>query len=178
MMPFVHITPERAAAAVLAVSVAILGSALLSQYAGGLDPCILCLYQRVPYVATISLSALALMAATALPDLRTRALTQGVLIACSLAFATGAGIALFHVGVEQGWWKGTESCSALSGIGLTLEELREKLLSTPRVVRCDEVQWSLFGISMAGYNFLASLVLAGASLWLARELGRRAQQNS
>jgi disulfide bond formation protein DsbB len=34
------------------------------------------------------------------------------------------------------------------------------LLAQP-VVRCDEVAWSLFGLSMAGYNFLMSLALAG-----------------
>ncbi len=36
-----------------------------------------------------------------------------------------------------------------------------------RFVPCDEIRWSLFGISMAGYNVLASLGLAAASLWAA-----------
>ncbi len=38
---------------------------------------------------------------------------------------------------------------------------------------CDAVAWSLFGISMAGYNVLASLGLALASFWAARGIGRR-----
>ena len=44
----------------------------------------------------------------------------------------------------------------------TVEELRAALLQQP-VVRCDEIAWSLFGISMAGWNFLLSLGLAALS---------------
>lgn len=99
--------------------------------------------------------------------------TQRILSACALALVAGAGIAAYHVGVEQKWWLGTDACAALSGLGAkTVEELREVLLRTP-VARCDEVSWSMFGVSMAGYNFLVSLVLAAASLWLAWALSGR-----
>jgi disulfide bond formation protein DsbB len=46
---------------------------------------------------------------------------------------------------------------------MTIEELRRQLEATP-VVRCDEPAWTLFGISMAGYNVLISLALAAFSL--------------
>lgn len=164
------ITPARAVGLVLVASVIVLGSALLSQYVGGLQPCILCVYQRVPYVATIVLSgsALALIAFSGQPQL---ALTRGVLAVCGVIFLAGAGIAAFHVGVEQGWWQGTDSCSGPDLNAMTVKELREHLLQAP-IVRCDEVAWSLFGISMAGYNILTSLALSGACVWVARSKGR------
>jgi disulfide bond formation protein DsbB len=166
-----RLTPARAVSLVLAASIAVLGAALLSQYVGGLRPCVLCLYQRVPYVLTIVLSGLALAAFLA-GRLRP-VVARWVLGACAAVFLVGAGIAAYHVGVEQGWWAGTASCTGPDLNTMTLEQLREHLLAAP-IVRCDEVAWSLFGISMAGYNVLTSLALAGASLWLARSLTQRA----
>lgn len=168
-----EVSPARAAWVVLVASITVLGAALLSQYVGGLKPCVLCIYQRIPYVATIGLGGLALAACWARRNRPPIVLTQRILLACALAFVVGAGIAAYHVGVEQEWWLGTEACTASSGLeAMTVEELREQLLRTP-IARCDEVAWSMFGVSMAGYNFLVSLLLAGASLWMARALSSR-----
>ena len=83
----------------------------------------------------------------------------------ALAFLCVAGIAFYHVGVEQLWWLGTAECHAPSlDLDASIESLRQQLLNT-KFVPCDEVAWSLFGISMAGYNFFAALGFAGASLW-------------
>jgi len=163
------VTPARAVGLVLAASIVVLGAALVSQYAGGLKPCVLCLYQRVPYVLTIGLSSLALVLLL-FGGRPQPALTRGVLVVCAVVFLVGAGIAAYHVGVEQGWWVGTEACSGSDLNAMTIDELREHLLAAP-IVRCDEVSWSLFGISMAGYNVLTSLALAGGCLWLARSKG-------
>ncbi len=144
-----------APAVVLAASVAVLGGAFAFQYLGGLQPCVLCIYQRYPYGVTIALSLLALtLAMQGGRPAMVRALTY----MCGLAFLVGAGIAIFHVGVEQHWWQGTSECGATGG-GKSLEELKQMLEHAP-VVRCDAVAWSLFGISMAGYNALLSLLLA------------------
>lgn len=151
--------PRLVPALILAASVAVLGTAFAFQYIGGLEPCILCYYQRVPYAAAIALAGGALWL-TARPGGAGAA--QGAakwLVRLSgLGFLIGAGIAFFHVGVEQHWWAGTESC-VTEGAATTLEEL-EAQLEAARIVRCDQIQWSLFGISMAGYNVLASLGLA------------------
>jgi disulfide bond formation protein DsbB len=82
------------------------------------------------------------------------------MILAGLAALAGAGIALYHVGVEQQWWPGTSGCGAgaLSGAA-GLDSLREQIESAP-IVRCSDVPWSLFGISMAGYNALLSAALA------------------
>ena len=84
----------------------------------------------------------------------------------------GAGIAVFHVGVEQQWWPGTAECGGIDGANLSLEQLKAQILAAP-VVRCDEVAWSLFGISMAGYNILLSLGLALVAFAAACGVGRR-----
>ena len=147
---------------ILAASVAVLGAALAFQYWGGLAPCELCLYQRYPYGATIALSLVALV----LPEGRPRAYA---LLACGLAFAIGCGIAIFHVGVEHHWWQGTAACTGnidLSGT-MSLQELEQRIMSTP-VARCDRIAWSLFGVSMAGYNALVSFALSVFALDCAR----------
>ena len=144
----------------LAVSVAARAAAYGSQYWGGLAPCMLCLYQRAAYGAVIVCAAGALACAFAEREKAARVLTG----LCALGFLVGAGIAFYHVGVEQQWWTGTEACvGAATGSADTIEELRAQLLAAP-IVRCDEVAWSLLGISMAGYNAFLSLALAAATL--------------
>ena len=98
---------------------------------------------------------------------------RAILLLAALAFAVDAGIAAFHVGVEQGWWQGTAECGSTLDLTLSPEELKNQLMNQP-LVRCDEVTWSLFGISMAGYNFLYALALAVATLWFALR-GRRTE---
>ena len=89
------------------------------------------------------------------------------------AFLIGAGIAAYHVGVEQYWWAGTEACTgAATGSARSVDELRAQIMTAP-TARCDEIAWSLFGVSMAGYNFLFSLVLAGFAALAARANLRR-----
>lgn len=148
------------------VSALALGTALASQYWGGLRPCELCLYQRWPYAINI---ALGLIAATPFVGRRGRI---GLLGLAGFAFLAGALIAIFHVGVEQHWWEGLSTCTAPTGTAKTLEELRAQVLAAP-VVRCDEVPWSLFGLSMAGYNMMLSFVLAVVSVAAAGQMSRK-----
>ncbi len=135
-----------------------LGTALASQYWGGLHPCALCIYQRYAYGAALAVAGLGVLLADR-PDLRRLAL-----LGSGAAFLAGAGIAGFHVGVEQKWWEGLPGCTA-PGLpsDASVEELRQLLLDQP-FAPCDEVPWSLLGISIAGYNVLASLVLAGLAI--------------
>lgn len=142
---------------VLLGSAGLLGGALLFQHVGGLAPCPLCLWQRYPHVAVI------LLALPALVVVRAR-FQAALLTLAALALVAGAGIAGFHVGVEQGWWQGTAACEGrVFEPGLTIEELRRRLMAA-EVVRCDEVPWSLFGVSMAGYNMVISLGIGAFSL--------------
>ncbi len=125
----------------LLAPVGLLGGALASQYLGGLHPCEMCYWQRWPHAAAILLAAAAFhLAAPA------RLLTA----LAALAIAVSGAIGVFHAGVELGWWEGLTRCTA--GGALSLDEL----MNVP-LVRCDQVQWSWLGISMAGWNAILSL---------------------
>ncbi|MDE1148640.1 MAG: disulfide bond formation protein B [Azospirillaceae bacterium] len=137
-------------AALALASAGALAMALLSQYVGGLHPCEFCMWQRWAYVAAL----IALVPAIVLPRYRTLALALG-----GLAFLAGGLIAGFHTGVEQHWWEGFTTCSSSAPKHLTLDQMREMLMAAP-LVRCDQAQWTWHGISMAGFNTPASLLLA------------------
>ena len=153
-------------AAILALSAAALMIAFGSQYWGGLAPCDLCIYQRYPYGIAIALSAAALAVPRTSPG---RALLMGL---CALAFAVDSGIAIYHVGVEEGVFAGPTACSG-GAAAAALDELRARLEATA-IVRCEEVPWSLFGISIAGYNAIFAAVLglgtgvAASRMWKMR----------
>ena len=153
-----------------AASAIALALALGSQYWGGLEPCELCLWQRVPYGVAVAAAVGALL------WFRSPRERMALTWLAALCFAAGAAVALYHVGVELHWVAGPASCSGSASLNdaRTVEELRRLLAAAP-VARCDVVAWSLFGISMAGWNALASLaLLAGCGLagWrLARGTG-------
>jgi disulfide bond formation protein DsbB len=151
---------------ILVASVLTLGAALVSQYGFGLEPCVLCILQRWPYVATIVIGLLASAVAR-----RGKAQAALVLLA-GLVFLAGAGIAFFHVGVEQHWWVGTAECTGPAG-GDSVDALRQQLIGR-KIVRCDEIAFSFLGLSMAAWNVLASLAYAALSLAAGRALLRRA----
>jgi disulfide bond formation protein DsbB len=133
-------------------SLALLAGALAFQYIGGLAPCPLCIDQRWPHAIAIGLGLLLL----AWPK-------RGLAALAGLVVLVGAGIAGYHVGIEQGWWPGPTTCTAPEPGAMAPGELLEQILATP-VVLCDEVAWSLWGISMAGWNGILSLGIAW--LWL------------
>lgn len=153
----------------LVASVGLLVGAWAFQIFGSLQPCPLCVYQRWPYWIMIALAGFSVLAGPRLPPS-----ALAVLAAIGgLVFLAGAGIAGFHVGVEQSWWEGLSTCaSADTDPNLSIEELKAKLFATPPL-RCDEVPWSLFGISLAGYNFIASILLALASAWAAQGIWQK-----
>lgn len=140
-------------------SAAVLGSALAFQYIGGLHPCVLCMYQRWAYVMATGFAVLAWILR------KNTAVAKITLGASSLSFFAGAAIAGFHVGVEKRWWEGTSECQGGAlDLSASVEDLTSQLIDQP-IVRCDVVPWDLFGISMAGYNIIISLVLAVVCLW-------------
>lgn len=151
---------------VLLASIAALAAVFTAQYGFGLQPCELCLLQRWPYGVVIALALLALVL-----KLEGKAL-QIVLALCFVAFAADAGIALYHTGVEQHWWAGPTACTAGSGTVTSVEDLAAMLSKPVNVPQCDQPAWTMFGVSMAGYNLLACLVLAIYSALSARRARR------
>lgn len=149
---------------ILLASLGVLGAAYASEIWGGLKPCNLCYYQRYVYGTAAALGLAGLLAGGR-PG--ARRLAVGL---AGLTFLTGTAIAAFHVGVEQHWWRGTAGCHAPElDMSLPIDQLREAMLATD-FVPCDEVRWSLFGLSLAGYNVFTTLVLGLASLWAAKRM--------
>jgi disulfide bond formation protein DsbB len=150
------ILSPRAAPALLAHgSAALLLGALAFQHWGGLQPCILCLWQRGPHVVAIAAGFVGMF------NIRqgNRSLAGWATLVAALALAVTSGIGAYHAGVELHWWEGTAACGTTGPVANDAASLRNALLAAP-VVHCDEVAWSLFGISMAGWNFLISGALA------------------
>ncbi len=139
---------------VLGAGVGALVTAFLAQFLFHLDPCILCLWERVPY------GAAAVFAAGALVFRQREGLVRAFLLLACLAFVANVGLSAFHTGVERHWWKGTDDCVAdIKLDGLSADAMREALLAKPPA-RCDQIDWSLFGLSLTNYNVLACLALA------------------
>jgi disulfide bond formation protein DsbB len=140
-------TPRLVPALIVAVCLGTLATAFASEIWGGLKPCILCIYQRWAYgAAGFGLLGVILGASLVLRRL--------MVALAGLSFLAGAGIAFFHVGVEQLWWRGTDACHAPSfDPDLSLEQLREAMLATD-FVSCD--------------------VIPLASLWVVTRMGRGA----
>lgn len=147
------ISLQRILTLVLLACLGALGAAFTAQYGFGLRPCVLCLYQRVPYGLAAILAGLALLPALG-PTAKLRLLGL-----CVLLFLVNSGIAWFHVGVEEHWWAGLAGCTGGSPQANSIEDL-QRMLAGPPPPRCDQIPWALFGISMAGYNVFASLALA------------------
>ncbi|MEW9854840.1 disulfide bond formation protein B [Novosphingobium sp. M1R2S20] len=139
--------PLRAARllALLAPAV-LLAGAYIGQYAFGLFPCEMCWWQRYPHFVALALAVLSFV----LPS-------RVLVVLAGVAIAASGAIGAFHAGVEYGWWEGVTACTAspLSAGGDPLAAI----LAAP-VVRCDVAPWSLFGISLAGWNFLFSCAAA------------------
>ncbi|SIS78390.1 Disulfide bond formation protein DsbB [Roseivivax lentus] len=134
-------------------SLALMLGALGFQYIGELPPCKLCYWQRYPHLAAIAIGLVALT----LPGRLLPALG-------ALAALTTAGIGAYHAGVEREWWPGPDTCTSGDIGGMSTDDLLNQIMSAP-LVRCDEIAWQLMGISMAGWNAILSLILAG--LWIA-----------
>lgn len=146
----------RAGLLIAAASAAALLSVYVAQYGFGLQPCVLCLWQRWPHAVAVVLG----LAVWALRD--RPALSIGLLGLAVAAELTTGGIGVFHVGVEQGWWQGTAGCGSTSSPD-SLASLKAQIMNQP-IVRCDEVAFAVLGVSMAGWNVLLAAALAGLGL--------------
>ena len=143
----------------LAVPAGLLAGAYISQYGFGLYPCEMCWWQRYAHFAALPFALLAF----ALPRAR-----WPVALAI-LGIAASALIGAYHAGVEYHWWEGLTACTSTAD--LSSGNALDAILNAP-MIRCDQAQWTLAGISLAGFNFLFS----GAGALLAAVLLARSSK--
>ncbi len=138
----------------LALRLGLLGGAHISQYVFGLYPCEMCWWQRYPHFAALVFA----LAAVVQPRQKLWPMLA------ALAILTSGLIGAFHAGVEYHWWEGITGCATTAQAG---GDPLAAILNAP-IVRCDVPAWTLFGISLAGFNFLISTAGALAILALLR----------
>ena len=148
-----------------AIAIAVVGAATILgawyfQYALGLKPCPLCLEQRYAYYFAIPLAVM-VMLGDRVGASRKVLVAALVVIAAGMLWNTALGV--YHSGIEWKWWPGPQECAGSPeniGAGSLLETLK-----SINIVRCDEAAWRFLGLSLAGYNALISLTLAGIAAW-------------
>jgi disulfide bond formation protein DsbB len=150
-----------AALAVMAIAAATLAGAWFFQLVLGLVPCPLCLEQRYAYYLAVPLGALVAVAAA---NDAPRGVVLAGLALLALAALGNAGLGAYHAGVEWKFWPGPTECTGPVGNLGSAGNLLERL-DTVKVIRCDEVQWTFLGLSLAGYNVLISLLMAAIAAW-------------
>ncbi|MEP2533200.1 disulfide bond formation protein B [Shimia sp.] len=133
-------------------SVSMILGAWVFQYVFGYPPCKLCYYQRYPHWAAAGFGILAL-------------LFGGVLLPylAGLSAAVTGAIGIYHSGVERKLWDGPATCTSGNIGGLSTDELFDQIMSAP-MIRCDEIPWEMFGLTMANLNALFSL--GAALIWI------------
>lgn len=136
-------TVKTAQSLAIAVPAALLGGAYVSELIFGLYPCEMCWWQRWPHFAALGFALLSLA-----PPFK-----NAMIGLAALAILASGLIGGFHAGVEYGWWEGITGCAiTVSGSG---GNALDSVMNAP-MVRCDTAPWDLFGISLAGWNFLVS----------------------
>ena len=143
----------------LLVPAALLAAAFGSEHFGGLYPCEMCWWQRWAHMGALAFALIAVAAGGRLPD-RGRSFVW----LAALSILVSGGIGVYHAGVEAGIFQGVTQCSSVDASG-TAEDVLNRIMNAP-IIRCDQIQWQLFGISMAGWNAILSLASALVILWL------------
>lgn len=144
-------TPRLLGLAVAASGAGALISAFIMQFGFGLYPCVLCIYQRFPFAALIVLGL-------GLAFAKGRKTRLAVMLLSCIALASSVGLSGYHMGVEQGVFQGTSSCSPDTQADASLNDLRAMIESAP-IASCSDVAAEFMGFSIAGWNMLFSLFL-------------------
>lgn len=164
-MAFLDTILGRWLAFALAASVLMLAAAHAFETFAGLEPCHLCLQQRDAYWAAIGVALLGLVAGRFMPAVR----GPWFEILLALVFLAGAAVAVQQAGAEWKWWSAPEGCSGATTV-TAADILRGLSGKAGRAPRCDEAAGRFLGLSMAGWNALAS---AGLALFSAAAALRR-----
>ncbi|SFK52522.1 disulfide bond formation protein B [Methylocapsa palsarum] len=149
------LTPFRIALAILLIASGSIASAWTLQVLG-FAPCELCLKERIPYYVGIALAGAACLLALN----RSTALLPAAFGFIGLIFAASAIFGGYHAGVEWGFWPGPKDCTGPLDHTQSVNDFLTRL-QTFKAVRCDAVAIRIFGLSLAAWNAVISVALAG-----------------
>lgn len=155
------------AAVALALIVLTIAGAFAFQ-AAGIAPCELCLKERWPYYAGMVLGVVTAAVAMRGP----RLLVLACFALLTALFIASAMFGAYHAGVEWGFWAGPTDCTGSPERAANSADFLHQL-QTVRVVRCDAVAIRILGLSLAGWNVIASLVIAAIAASGFAQLRRR-----
>lgn len=138
------------------IAFAALCVAWIAEFGFGLEPCILCLYQRVPFYIVVALGLIGFVA-----SFKTEKFAPWIMGLIGITFLLNAALAIYHTGVERLWWKSHFEGCAVPDLGSDPSNILAVLEQT-QAARCDEIAWSdpILDLSMANYNIPFCLGLA------------------
>jgi len=132
------------------ISIFALGSAYFIEYILDYKPCNLCLFERLPYFLAIIIILL---------GLSLNRFEKFIFISLGLIFASATILSLYHVGIEQGFFKESLVCVSNNEMNiLNKKDLLNEFQKT--TVSCKDVEFTLFGLSLATINVIISLILS------------------
>ena len=161
------ITPHQLVLLAGAGAAGLLSFALIAQYAFNQHPCHLCIVQRVPYALIAALAVLSVFWKNTADCINRTAWL------CVLLFIVDGGIAVYHSGVELGFFLGPSGCTNSDHSGASLEEMRAAIMNAA-LVPCDQPMSYFLGLSMASWNAVAAFVMAGFLYICLRRFSRTA----
>lgn len=149
------------------VAICSLATAFIAQYIFHVEPCILCIYERYFYAAAGIGGLMSL-------KINDDSYLYYLFILTGLILIAGTFLGIYHLGVEEHWWKGTAACHGAPK-AQTIEEFRQALMNRPSA-RCDQINWRIIGISATWWNLAWFAGFTG--LWGATLLRSRCQRNT
>lgn len=118
-------------------------SAYVAQYLFHVEPCVLCLYERYFYGATVLAGLLCLL-------IKNERFLSTLFMLVGLILLGGLILGIYHLGVEEHWWQGTAACHGAPK-AQTLEDFRRGLVGR-QSARCDQINWRILGVSATWWN--------------------------
>lgn len=156
--------PNTAAKLTMLVAGGVLAASLISEHVFGIQPCVLCLFQRHLWLGIMLLSLLLLVYRKAWPLL-------------IFLLLLNAGVAGYQVGVEQKIFAAPSMCKTNTSPTMTIQELTDQVMNK-KTPSCDEAKIKIFGISLAGFNMMLNILMTAVVgyLFLRKQKGRNARK--
>ena len=135
---------------ILFISIFALSSAYFIEYILGYKACNLCLIERIPYFFAVIIISLGLFLDR---------FEKFIFISLCLIFVSATILSFYHFGIEQGFFKESLVCVSNNEIdNLSKESLLKEFQKT--VISCKDVEFTLFGLSLATINVIISFILS------------------